>query len=264
MATTLEELGVFLKSRPPRRVPWNMGRKKGWWLLYALGTFILLFSIPFMVLFFPWHVADELALDFGTPAAAKGKVARVQKTNVTVGGGKHSRGTPVYAIHFGFETGRGKAMSGVSYRTGRSNHEGEVVDVEYLSDDPRVCRIKGCRLSTTGYLGLLVALFPLAGLGVILGMWVSRRRRVALLRDGLFTMGAVEAVEETAIIVNNERRFKVTVSYDTDSGQLATTFNAYGEDARLAQRRMEASEEMGLLYDPGRPQRVLVAGTLLG
>ena len=264
MAVTVEDLGAFLQQPAPRQVPANIWRKKRHVGLLILGVFFLVFSIPFMWLFFPWRGADELKLDFGSPEVAEGRVTAIRKTHMTIGGGRGRAGTPVYGVEFEFRTAAGQAMAGVSYETGSHHRSGQSVAVEYLADDPSACRVKGLRMTQAGYWAAFVVLFPLTGLLFWVFTIRSNIRNHALLRNGVFARGEVTDVKATSTRVNNERVYKVTVSYDGPDGQTITTFRARGKDVKVAEKRMSSGEMVGLLYDAAKPGRVLMVDSLVG
>jgi len=265
MSVTVEDLGALLKREPPREIPRSIRKKKrGLYALVGFGAFFVLFSVPFMWLFFPWQLADELALDLGDPATISGQVVRVEKTNLSVGGGEHTEGTPVYAIHFTFETSGGETVTGVCYEVGLRHKEGQAVQIEYSSDTPSRSRVKGCKLNPTGYFGCLVIIFPLVGTLMCFFGMRARVRFLRLIRHGAFARGEVVDVKATNVTVNGQKRYKITVSYDSRRGQTVTTYNAYGEDVTVARKRMESAEQVGLLYDPEHPGRVQILDALLG
>ena len=86
-----------------------------------------------------------------------------QKTNFSVGGGKTSRGTPVYANNYVFTTSDGKEFNGVSYATGQQLQAGTVVKIEYRQDNPSISRIQGMRRKILGAFGLIAVIFPIVG-----------------------------------------------------------------------------------------------------
>ena len=257
MPVTIEELGRFLEQAPPRRIPASIRRKKRQLALMLFGLFFVLFSVPFMFLFFPWRIMDELRLDLGHPALAEGTVTAVEKTKFS------ENNRAVYAVRFSFATADGKSVRGTSYRTGGGRKSAGRVTVEYMPDEPEVCRMRGLGLTEVGYFGGMVAIFPLIGGAMMFFAWRWTRRQRRLLRDGAFARAEVIAVEQTNMKVNNQRRYKISVGFDSPRGETMTTYNAYGAEVGLARKRLESGDTVGILYDPSRPGRVLMVDSLL-
>lgn len=258
MSVSIEDLGAFLQQMTPRDVPPNIRRKKQQRGLLLFGFIFFLFGLPFVYIFFPWGMADELALDLGSPATAQGTVTSVEKTGLSI------NKALVYAIRFTFSAPGGRTVEGISYETGKRVHEGRTVEIEYSTDDPTFCRVKGSRLTKTGYFTLFVIVFPAVGFFLMFFTWRSNQRNLHLLRNGVFTRGEVAAVDKTNVEVNRQPRYKITVSFDTDVGQTMTSYNAYGDEVRLARQRMESGEQVGILYNPDNRARVLLVDSLLG
>ncbi|MDH4240860.1 MAG: DUF3592 domain-containing protein, partial [Phycisphaerae bacterium] len=128
---------------------------------------------------------------------AQGKVLYSKKTRFSVGGSKHSRGTPVYAIHYAFTGPKATEYTGVSFNTGRQFDEGQTGVIEHPQDHPQTSRIKGMRRKPVGFAGLIPVLFPVAGLllinsGIKKGIKANR-----LLALGEQTTGRLKSKEKT-------------------------------------------------------------------
>ena len=98
MSLTVDELGAFLAQPVPRDLPRGARRValKGILslpaLLIPLG--IAAFGMIFVIAFFPFRMFEELPLDLGTPAVAKGIVQNVEPTSISV------NERPVYRIRW--------------------------------------------------------------------------------------------------------------------------------------------------------------------
>ncbi|MGE0605840.1 MAG: DUF3592 domain-containing protein [Pirellulales bacterium] len=266
MPITLQELGEFLKAPAPREVPKSIRRQQ---LKGGLGCFPVLFGgffaafgSVFLVIFFPWRIVQELALDLGRPAVIDGTVTLSEETSMSQGGGKHRKGTPIHRIRYRFQPPGKLPSQGVCYRVGRGYPEGKKVRIEYQPYGPSFSRIEKCRVNPFGYGGGFVLLFPAIGLTMLGFSLRGRRRQMRLLRNGLFANGQIMAVDATNLTVNNQQRYKVSVAFDAQGLPQTAIYNAYGADVALAQRKLAASEAVGLLYDPARPSRVLLVDSL--
>jgi len=210
-----------------------------------------------MLIFFPWHFTDSLALDLGAPTIADGRVTHTQKIAMT------ENDVRIYSYTFSFAPEGGERISGVSYTRGKRFRRGQRVKVEYLKGRPQVCRIKGARVDPFGYATGFVVIFPLAGSLIGFFSWRARRRKIRLLSYGAFALGTIENVRGTDVYINNRQRFKITVAFDADGVAREITYNAYGHEVALAEEKMENGEKVGLLYDPLNPRHALVANTLI-
>lgn len=72
MSVTVEELRDFLSGSVPRIVPPNIRRSAVRRIprtIIAMGMIFALFSVPFMTVFFPWRLLDDLWLNAGAQVA---------------------------------------------------------------------------------------------------------------------------------------------------------------------------------------------------
>lgn len=260
MGISIEEFGEFLASPPPRVIPPAVKKKAMKSTMspgYFIGLMFLGIGGVLAGVFFPWNLGDALALDFGKPTVAEGLVMRAVKTSMS------ENSVTIYKYEFTFTPVGGGEISGVCYSRGRKRRSGRRVIVEYLRDSPDVCRIKGCRLDPFGYWAGFTAIFPLVGFLITFFTWRGRRRKARLLSYGAFALGSIESVQRTAVRVNNQQQFKITVSFNANGGPRQITYKAYGGEVRLAKSKMHSGEKVGLLYDPNRPKRMLLANTLI-
>lgn len=262
MSVSLEQLEVFLREPPPRAVPRNILRRC---LRHSLGWFGYLFGGIFFgvglvlaTIFFPWRLREELALDLGSPEQSTATIESCQATKMEVNKAR------VYRVRYQFRTKDGQPIEGTCYVTGKSYAPGESVDVEYLASLPQWNRLQGGHVNAIGYFGVFMAPFPLIGAVVLWLSWGARRRAVGLLRHGIFALGHVQDVQATNVMINNQRRYRVIVDYEAAGQPYVAHYHAYGEEVELARRHQANGEEIGLLYDPDRPERVLFAESLLG
>jgi hypothetical protein len=190
---------------------------------------------------------------------AQGKVLYSKKTRYSVGGSKHSRGTPVYAIHYAFTGPDGIEHKGISFKTGKQLSQGKTVTIEYPQGNPQTSRIKGMRRKPVGLFGLLPVLFPLIGLlfitiGIRKGIKANR-----LLALGEQTTGRLKSKEKTNTKVNNKPVYKLTFEFDTPEGMTCEAIAKTHNTAKLEDQAQEP-----LLYDPMRPSYAVMLDDLPG
>ncbi len=258
MPVTIDDIAELLNQEPPRSIPRGLRHRKLQLAMLIFGLFFVLFSIPFMILFFPWRVMDSLRLRMGPSERVTGTVAGASRTNMSV------NDAPVYEARFRFTPADGSGVRrGVCYTTGEHYSEGDRVAVRYVTASPDICCIEGARLDMGGLAAGFVAIFPLVGAGMLAGRGLARRRYLGLLKHGIFARGRLESVRGTNITVNGQQRFKITVSYEADGGERTVTWNGYGHEVELARRKMQSADQVGVLYDINKPKRVVVLDTLL-
>lgn len=175
----------------------------------------------------------------------------------------HVNDQTVMRIHFTFSADLAEIES-VCYSHRKRVKEGSEVSVRYLPFHPRASRIEHGRLNAFGYFGMLTIIFPTVG-AITFGI-AKRGSYIAfrLLRDGEFALAEVQTVEATSVIVDNQRRYAITLSIASQSSEPRTmVHHAYGEDVALARKHMNTSEPIGILYDPNRSRRVLYPENLI-
>jgi hypothetical protein len=261
MAVTLDDIETFLRQSVPRQIPKNIFKRllSPASLIFPVvfgGMFFLLGSI-FCAVFFPWRLPTEVVLDLGWGKQAEATVTEVQDTNMTVNQAKVRR------VGYEFITDDDVKVDGHSFLTRNVPAQGALTTVFYLSGNPRANRLIGGRVNAFGYFGIFVAIFPIVGLGFLLGSLWYRRSKVRVLRFGEFAMATVQSIESTNVRVNNETRFKITLDVPSLGRQATVETYAYGADVNLARQRMSSGESIGVLYDPAKPSRLLVIDRLL-
>lgn len=266
-AENIEKIEEFLEQAPPRSIPrsiWRNAMKGGMGTIgFLMGIIFLGVGIFFTYMFFPTNFADEFRLDTGSLETINGIVVRSEKTRYSVGGGKHTKGDPVYKIYYRFVVaGRGEYDS-ECYSVGRNYHAGRKVKVEYLSDNPSVSRIKGAGKSPFGYFGLMTFLFPAVGLVFTIISVKARIRTKKILRDGIFTVGRVADVVRTSVKVNNQNRYRIVVVFEIAGAEVKSSYYAYGEKVDVASEKMDSGDAVGVLYNPDNVHQSILVDSLL-
>jgi len=272
LLVTPDDLGAFLSLRPPRRIPpaiRRSGMKSILLWVILMGLFFICFSVPFMAIFFPWRLNDDLRLSWGKRTEADGLVIREAQTNMS------ENEATVYRYEFRFTDAQGREWTGACYKHGggalpksAGGPEYELpegrVRVQYLPGNPRVSRIAGCRLSPFAWPAGFVVVFPLVGLGLFFFPLRARWRTRRLLSHGAFASGRVERIEETNVTVNGQRRFRIHVRFAGEGrAQHVSTAHAYGRDVQFLREKLESGDPVNVLYRRGNPKRIFLADLLV-
>lgn len=185
-----------------------------------------------------------------------GEIREVEKTNVSEGGGEHSKGTPVYANHFEIDVG-GKSYAGVSYSLGRSVAPGDRVTVDYVASDPSVSRIQGMRANMLPMVVLFVLSFPLVGIGLVCYAYRRGKVRLHLLEYGVRTTGGFLRKEASKMFISSRRNnsqvhthrrvYKYFYSFTDDKG---VQREASGSTHKWGVFDETEGAEEEILYDP--------------
>lgn len=195
----------------------------------------------------------------GALETAKGVVLETKDTGASEGGSKNRRGTPIYAHWYSFTAADGREYRGVSYALGTHLEEGQEVVVEYPQGNPSISRIPGMRRAVFGPWAIFVIIFPLVGLGFILGSLASRLQAKRLLAEGKLGLGTLKSKVATNVQVNKQTVYKLTFEFVAEDGR---TFEAVAKTHQVAALQDEAQER--LLYDPASPARAVVLDELPG
>src|SRR6266404_9310820 len=197
-------------SRVPRSVPWStqlvvlFGGTLSWlgWVFFGFG------------MIFVWIFADKG--DYSSAFVMRGKldaaaaeITAVENTHFTEGGGKHSKGTPVYAYHYRFQNA-GRDFEGTSFHKGLTGRNDDAMTVEFPPERPDRSRIRGMRRAMFGPSVGMVFLFPILGLGFILpGLWQGAKN-LRLLANGETAQGRLINKVQTNVKVNNRYVYRLT------------------------------------------------------
>lgn len=230
---------------PPRRVPFSLSMTTALNPIVQIGFAVFGFSSIFF-----WVFVANADFSFITFAGARGRatgtVTRVVDTNA-----REQRRT-IQENHYEYSVA-GKSLEGVSYSSGHEVEPGQHVLVEYVERSPEKSRISGQRKAIFSPVVSFVIIFPLVGLGFIVGgvRWGSRRAR--LLRDGLFTTGVLKAKRATNTTVNNRRVFELTFAFTARDGRQSEAKARTSITERLQDEREEP-----LLYNPEKPEDAIM------
>lgn len=261
-----EPLLTVFELPPPRHLPpvveARVRRKGRGQMLISLliGGIFLLVGVILSLVFFPWRIADSLALQGDRAAVASGTVTLVETTGYKVNSQR------VREFHYTFTVGE-EIKAGRCYFRGGNYAPGCPIKVRYLPDRPEVNCAAGGTLDPTGNGGAFVAIFPTIGLfitgfGLVTGL-ASLRLHRRLAREGFMGEGRVTRVERTTVRINNQYRHRIAVEYDA-LGPQRMTYYAYGPDVARAEKLMESNAVVHVLYDRNRPGRAVLVEHILG
>ena len=260
MNVSLDQLRAFLSQQPPRVVPTNIRKKAMKRIPTAfifVGLIISLFGLPFLLIFFPWRLADDIRLNKDAVTTSDGIVQAVTETSMS------ENDRRVFRCQFSFRTDDGTTHSGTCYTTHPTFRNRKRVTVEYLAADPDVARIKDCRLSGFGWGSVLTIIFPGVGVLVLFFTIRARRRLGRLLVNGQFSAGRILSVDPSNVTVNNQRQYRVTVSFSDGFDERTTKYSALGDAVALAQEKCKDEDTVGVLYNPSNPKRVFLVDELV-
>lgn len=245
-------------AQPPRPVPWLIQLQ----VLFGgyfnqFGWFFFSFGMVFVWLFVGKADLTSWYRFRGKLETAPGRVTASSDTHATEGGGKHSRGTPIYKNEFSFVVDD-QEYHGTAFATGRELPIGSAVTVEYVPGKPTVARLKGMRSNVFGPEVVFVILFPVVGLVVLSFGFLRGLKGCYLLAYGIPTIGRLVSKTPTNVSVNHRSVYKFTFVFKTLEGELCTA------TVKTSLPCFENTAEEHIVYDPRKPHRALTLDCLPG
>jgi hypothetical protein len=233
-------------SPPPRSVPASLaiaslfnGFAQIAWGVFGLGM------IFFWV--FPMNADLSFISVRGPLVETAGEVVRVEETAFSEGSKRNSK--RIFANHYVYFVAD-RPRAGVSYSAGARAEPGQRVTVEYPEADPARSRIAGMRRAPFGRWALALAVFPLAGLVLLVVASARGWRRIRLLGTGHLAMGTLVRKRPTNTKVNGRVVHELTFEFAGRDGR------RHEMTARTsAPERLEDEKREPLLCDPARPSR---------
>lgn len=253
------DLPSSIVSNPPREVPLSTRLV----LLFGGPVAVLGWVFTGMGLMFAVVFAGNADLsswrDFRGPLeTAPGLITTSEETHASEGGGKHSRGTPIYERHFKFHAG-GRDYEGTSYCTGGGLRDGQAVTVEFPAGRPDVSRIQGMRRALFGPAVAFVLTFPLIGFALAGGSLWMGRKNISLLIHGELAQARNTGKEATNSRVNNRTVYKMWFEFTDRTGELQKVSLRTSKPENLEGRVFEQ-----LFYDVSQPTRCVLFHSLPG
>ncbi|MFA5795466.1 MAG: DUF3592 domain-containing protein [Candidatus Brocadiia bacterium] len=253
-------LNIYNLSSPPRNVPLLVKSNLLFGgMLNQLGWFFFGFGLIFAWVFA--LNADVLSWYYFSlkTESVSGQVSSSQRTSFSVGGGKHSDGTPVYANHYTYQTDGHVTYKGISYATGKQLQAGTDVQVEYVKAHPNISRIKGMRMSAFGPWVLFVLIFPAIGfIFIVIGV-KSGLKAIRLLRYGKVGLGTLKSKLPTNTRINNQIVYKLAFEFTAGNG---SKYEAVAKTHKPEVLEDNAQEQ--LLYEETNPAYAVMLDSLPG
>lgn len=218
------------------------------WIFLGIGLLVNSALIPMM---------SFNSVQFGEDSPqTTGKVVSIRGTNTTVNNQR------VMECEYTFEGPDGNEYTGAGYGYYNIPRIGETVQIQYLADDPSKSRMIGRDGISTGaipYVFLVFLIFPLIGLGMLIGHWVIATKKIRLLQSGTVTMGKYSHKFPTNTRINNRTVYKIAYKFEAGDGE---TYEAYARSHRHHEPRF--LEDQVIFYNAINPRKALVKNDLPG
>lgn len=255
-----EQLAAVLAAPPPRVLPRALRRsalQQAAPLSFGIfGALFGGFGLIFVWFFFPRNIVQEWKLNSEETAQASGVIIGVADTRLSINRQK------VVLYGFEFRTTAGVLRRGECFTTGRRWQTGDSVQILYLRDLPSIARPIGARLSSTSMGSMFVALFPLGGAGLVLWVFISRRRTLHAFIHGRVFEAHVTDIEHTQTMVNDYSVYKITFEQPDLPQEPIILRHWKPKVVAFLQARRENRQPVFLLNDPRKPKIFLIPETL--
>jgi hypothetical protein len=210
-------------------------------IFLAVGT--LMSSI------FCWGLPLDVALATMGTAAQATVIGTETVSNVEVNGAHPTR------IRFRYRAG-GQTYEGDSSTLDssirRTARAGEPVGIDVLGFAPGVARVTGTTLSTMGYAGVFVLIFPTVGAVFAFGAWRSNRREIQAFTHGRPIAARVTyAGADMSVTVNGSHPLKVEWQFEIDGKSYTGAISSMSA-ADLG--GLVNAKDVAVLYDPRDPK----------
>jgi hypothetical protein len=216
--------------------------QSGWGVL-VLGVVVSWFFVSNSELWAP--------ILFSAPTdRTQGRVTGAEGTNM------FENDARIYAIHYAY-VWNGTSHEGVSYGLSSRPGPGETVHVELVASSPKVSRIVGFRYRAFGASAGLTLIMPLVGLGMVVDSIRRGQLKIGLLARGHATWGTLVNKRATDLKINDTPVYELTFRFRDRDGR-----EQQGAIRTLHTAPMEDEPHERLLYDPHRPQHVLLLDDL--
>lgn len=192
---------------------------------------------------------DDLRMRLGAKAPVSGTVDETHLMKKTRVMGRHP-----LAVAYHYDVS-GQRYHGVSYVLADDLTDravpGARLPVDVLTTDATLSRLQGAHVGTFAAFGLLVWLWPLAGLGVLIAAVRSNRREIRAFTDGMLVMATVTAAgEDKRVKMGNRHPFRWSYTYEVGGQRHAGAFSSF-EPELLP--HLQGVETIPVLYLPAKP-----------
>ncbi len=245
--------------RGPRRIPLSTRLVVVFGGGFAFfGWFFFAFGMVFVWVFAGNADWSSVVYFHGPMQRTPGQVTGSLETGFSQGGGKHRRGTPIYAMEYRFNL-HGANYEGTSYQHGGGKSAGDAVSVEFPVGRPEVSRIVGTRRAPFSMAAAFVFIFPAIGLATVLpGIWRGMRG-LRLLAHGEPVRGRLVRKEPTSVKLNKLPVYKLVFQFTDALGQVREVTTKTHQTQRLED---DAAEQ--IFYDPQNPDQAVLLDSLPG
>lgn len=193
-------------------------------------------------------------------AQASGKVVKLERL-------KGSKGSITYVTHFEFKPLGTEAVDalpvkGLCFSSNQLASEGQLVEIEYLPDDPKISRIQGSRLNPIA-LEMVIFVPLLAVLAALLPLGMLRHKKKWLRRIlafGILLPAAIERVK-----AGPKGSLVAELRYNVDGAEIKSKTNLRGrkQEKEWLNACMESGQSVMLLVDPRQTKSVFLLDLLL-
>lgn len=269
MVWTVENIQWYFQQPPPRPLDSTLLRE-ALDILFPRMVRILFYILPMLMLsisgvllaFLIQHsdLKSEWRLMTEPVMEASGKVIEVEQI-------KGSKGSITYLYQFQFRpVGRegpsDPPVKGISFASDRVAAPGETVRIDYLPNDHRVNRIKGCRVSFHPL--ELMAMIPFLGIitGIVPWGMISYKKRTL---QRLITLGLTASAMIEKIKPGAKGTLVVEVRYTLGGTELQARTNTSGgkEMKEWLMSLQQGGRNVLILVDLEKPKRIFMVELLL-
>lgn len=113
-----------------------------------------------------------------------------------------------------FTTEKGSSYTGHSFSTSTALQKGDEATIEYNEEKPEHSMIRGMRTAEFPiWVVLLVLIFPFIGICFLISNFISAKKNLNILTNGILTTGKFISKTATSTKINNQPVYKVTFEF---------------------------------------------------
>lgn len=168
--------------------------------------------------------------------------------------------TPVYKYNYSYKVPSGEEYTDISYNTGAAYFKNDVVEVQYLKDNPKLSRIIGMRKGTfTPWILLFIAIFPIVGAVLSYIGFKKNLEYIKLVQYGKIAFGTYSHEEATGESVNKRAVIRFFFNFTDEFGK---EYLASGKTHHY--HRLNDEDKERLVYNPQSPTENVMIDALPG
>jgi hypothetical protein len=227
-----------------RHVPFGARLSPFLGVLTQAGSGLLLFSMLFVWVFFPFA-------DLGAPLLAlAGSVTTTATVLAVEGTGASEGGSNVTRVRYEMLLPGERVHEGVGFVTGSAPEAGSTLQVSYPRGLPGLARAQGLRRSTFGLGASMVIVFPVVAVALLAAGIVPGLRAGRVMGSGKLALGRLVSKSPTNTRVNDRTVYRMTFAFEDEAGARHECVVRTSLTGRLE----DEGEEL-VLYDPRDPSR---------